>query len=77
MGLASRLAYAHARARGIPMRPLLKRVGLSAEDLENPQARIPVADQIEFLNLVSDELGDDLLGLQLASQFELRMAGLV
>lgn len=77
MGLASRLAYAHARARGIPMRPLLKRVGLSAEELENPQARIPVADQIEFLNLVSDELGDDLLGLQLASQFELRMAGMV
>lgn len=77
MGLASRLAYAHARARGVAMRPLLKRAGLSAEDLENPRARIAVVDQIEFLNLVADELGDDLLGLQLASQFELRMAGLV
>lgn len=77
MGLASRLAYEHARARGITMRPLLRRVGLSAGDLENPRARIRVSDQIEFLNLVADELGDDLLGLQLAAHFELRMAGLV
>jgi len=77
MGLTSRLAYAHARARGTSVRPLLKRAGLSVVDLENPRARIPVARQIEFLNLVADALGDDLLGLQLASQFELRMAGLV
>jgi AraC-like DNA-binding protein len=77
MGLASRLAYARARSRGIPVQPLLQRAGLSVEDIENPQARIATADQIEFLNLVADELGDDLLGLQLASEFELRQAGLV
>jgi AraC-like DNA-binding protein len=77
MGLASRLAYARARSRGISVRPLLRRVGLSLEDIENPQARIPTADQIEFLNVVADELGDDLLGLQLASQFEMRLAGLM
>jgi AraC-like DNA-binding protein len=77
MGLASRLAYAHARSCGITVHPLLRRVGLSVEDIENPQARIATADQIEFLNLVADELGDDLLGLQLASQFELRLAGLL
>jgi AraC-like DNA-binding protein len=77
MGLASRLAYAHARARGIPLGPLLRRVGLSVEDIEDPQARIATADQIEFLNLVADELGDDLLGLQLAQKFEMRLAGLL
>jgi AraC-like DNA-binding protein len=77
IGLASRLAYAHARARGIPVRPLLKRAGLSAAHLDDPRARIAVCDQIEFLNLVADELGDDLLGLQLASGYELRMAGLL
>jgi AraC-like DNA-binding protein len=77
MGLTSRLAYAHARAHGIVVRPLLRRVGLSADDLENPRTRIAVSEQIEFLNLVADALGDDMLGLQLASQFELRMAGLV
>lgn len=77
MGLASRLAYQHARARGIRVRPLLRRAGLSVEELENPGTRLAVSDQIEFLNLVADELGDDLLGLQLASHFELRQAGLV
>jgi AraC-like DNA-binding protein len=77
MGLASRLAYEHARARGLAMRPLLRRAGLTAADLENPRARIAVGEQIEFLNLVADELGDELLGLQLAAHFELRMAGLV
>ena len=77
MGLATRLAYEYARARGTSMRPLLRRVGLSVEDLENPRTRIPTSDQIEFLNLVADELGDDLLGLQLAAQFELRRAGLI
>ena len=77
MGLASRLAYEHARGSGISVRPLLRRVGLTAGDLENPRTRIPVPEQIEFLNLVADELGDDLLGLRLASQFELRRAGLV
>jgi AraC-like DNA-binding protein len=77
MGLTSRLAYEHARSRGLAVRRLLRRVGLSAGDLEDPRARIPVADQIEFLNLVADALGDDLLGLQLAAQFELRRAGLL
>jgi len=77
MGVASRLAYEYARTRGLAVRSLLRRVGLSADDLENPRTRIPVSDQIEFLNLVADEVGDDLLGLQLASQFDLRMAGLL
>jgi AraC-like DNA-binding protein len=52
-------------------------VGLTAEELENPRTRIAVSDQIEFLNLVADALGDDMLGLELASRFDLRMAGLV
>lgn len=77
IGVASRLAYEYARSRGVAVRPLLRRVGLSADDLENPRIRIPVTDQIEFLNLVADALGDDLLGLQLASHFDLRLAGLL
>jgi len=77
MGLTSRLAYEHARAHGIPVRSLLRRVGLSVQDVENPRARLPVIEQIEFLNLVADALGDDLLGLQLATHFDLRRAGLL
>jgi len=77
MGLTSRLAYEHARSHGIPVRSLLRRVGLSVQDVENPRARLPVIEQIEFLNLVADALGDDLLGLQLATHFDLRRAGLL
>ena len=77
MGLASRLACEYARSRGIPVRPLLQRAGLSVEDIENPQTRIGTTHQIEFLNLVADAVGNDLLGLELASEFELRMAGLM
>ena len=77
MGLTSRLAYEHARSHGIPVRSLLRRVGLSVQEVENPRARLPVIEQIEFLNLVADALGDDLLGLQLATHFDLRRAGLL
>jgi AraC-like DNA-binding protein len=77
MGLVSRLAYEHAHARGISLRPLLRRVGLSTAELENSRARVSVAAQIEFLNSLAEELADDLLGLHLATHFELRRAGLI
>jgi hypothetical protein len=38
--------------------------------------RLPVADQIEFLNLVAAAMDDDLLGLHLAKRCELRELGL-
>jgi AraC-like DNA-binding protein len=38
--------------------------------------RLPVPDQVEFLNLVAEATGDDLLGLHLANRCELREMGL-
>ena len=38
--------------------------------------RLPVADQIAFLNAVAEAAGDDLLGLHLAMRCELRASGL-
>jgi AraC-like DNA-binding protein len=76
MGLVTRLAHAHARARGIAVRPLLKKARLTAEQLSDPRSRLPAPNQIDFLNLVAHALDDDLLGVHLALEFELRRAGL-
>jgi AraC-like DNA-binding protein len=77
MGLASRLAYARVRAAGIPLSPLLRRARLARAQLEDEQARLPVRDQIEFLNAAADALGDPVLGCHLALDFELRESGLI
>ena len=76
MGLLGRLAYELALARRLTVRPLLAEAGLTTRQLEDPQARLPVRNQIEFLNLVADALGDDMLGFHLARQYDLRRGGL-
>ena len=77
MGLVARLAHAHARARGIPVRQLLEKAGLSSKDLEDPRARLPTRNQIEFLNLVAEALGDEMMGFHLALEVDLRRGGLL
>ncbi len=77
MGLASRLACARARDCGHCRPAPAGEVGPDAQQLEDPRTRIPVRNQIEFLNRVADALGDDMLGFQLALDFDLRQAGLL
>jgi AraC-like DNA-binding protein len=76
LGLASRLAYQHARGKGVAVRPLLRKARLTDKLLEDVNSRVPVRDQIEFLNLVAVALGDDMLGFHLALDFDLRLGGL-
>ena len=76
MGLASRLAFQRARQEGLALRPLLRKARLTAEQLEDPKARLAVRDQIDFLNIVAEALDDDMLGHHLALDFDLRLAGL-
>jgi AraC-like DNA-binding protein len=76
MGLLARLAYEHARSHRLAVRPLLAEAGLTARQLDDPQVRLPVRNQIDFLNLLADALGDDMLGFHLAREFELRRGGL-
>ena len=76
LGIATRIAYSHARAAGVPLAPLLEGSRLTRRQIEDPNVRLPVADQIEFLNLVAAATGDDLLGLHLAKHCELRELGL-
>ena len=55
-GGITRLAYARAQASGIELDPLLKKAGLTAYQVENPDVRVKVQDQIAFLNLTADAL---------------------
>jgi AraC-like DNA-binding protein len=77
MGLASRLACARALASGVVVRPLLAGSRLTLQQIEDARTRIPVRNQIEFLNRVAEALGDDMLGFHMALDYDLREAGLL
>jgi AraC-like DNA-binding protein len=76
-GLITRLAYAVAEGKGIHLESLLQKSGLSHKQIHDPNARVEVRKQIRFLNLVSEAIGDDLLGFHMAQQFDLRRIGLL
>jgi AraC-like DNA-binding protein len=71
-----RLAYARAVASGVKLDPLLKKAGLTKQQIRDRGGRIPTRDQIRFVNLIAEALGDDCLGFHLAHDFELRAFGL-
>src|ERR1700751_3523682 len=60
-GGIARLAYARARRAGIELVPLLKKAGLTDQQVKDRGARLPVQHQIRFLNLVADALQDEFL----------------
>jgi len=76
-GGISRAAYLLVSQAQVPVEPLLRRANLSTTELKNPRVRIPVKDQIKFLNLVADELRDEFIGIRLARTVELRELGLL
>jgi len=76
-GGLTRLAYARTQAAGVDTDPLLKKAGITQEQIDDPGARLNVRDQIRFLNLAADALKDDLLGFHLAAPAELREIGLL
>ena len=77
MGGITRLAYARAKAAEIDLDLLLKKSGLTLYQIENPDIRVKVRDQISFLNLTAEALQDDHLGFHLAQQSDLRELGLL
>lgn len=72
----SRLAYRRAQGAGVALAPLLKKAGLTREQLEDPEVRFDVRTQVKFVELAAGALGDELLGSHLARQSELREVGL-
>ena len=76
-GGIARLAATRALEAGITLDPLLREVGLTAVEIEDTSVRIAVEKQVAWLNLVAAALGDDLLGLHLAQDFDLRLVGIL
>ena len=74
-GTITRLAYGHAKARGIDAPALLKKASFTLEQIQNPSLRLRVSDQIRFLNLVAGSLRDDWFGFRLAQPPDLREFG--
>ena len=76
-GGISRLACQRLREAGFAVEPLLKKAGLSAGQISDSRARLPVAAQINFLNLAAEALQDDLFGFHLAKIPDFRELGLL
>jgi hypothetical protein len=76
-GGLSRLAADRVRRAGIKLEPLLSRVGLTIDQIDDPERRINAPDQIAFLQAAAEALDDDFLGLRLAAEFDLRDLGLL
>jgi AraC-like DNA-binding protein len=77
VGTIARLAYAQMTAAGIDVAPLLKKAGLTPQQVDDATVRLNVRDQINFLNLAADALQDDFLGFHLAQPLDLRELGLL
>jgi AraC-like DNA-binding protein len=76
-GGIARLVGARLRGSGIAPGPLLSKAGLTVEQLDDRNARLPVRSQIRFLELSANALQDDLLGFHLARDYDLREIGLL
>jgi len=76
-GGLTRLAIARLESTGVPVAPLLRRVGLTPELIAEPEERLSVQRQIALLNEAATALKDDCLGFTLARDFDLREIGLV
>jgi AraC-like DNA-binding protein len=73
----ARLAFAKLKEAGAELEPLLNKAGLTLPQIEDPDVRLRVRDQIRFLNLAADALQDDLLGFHLVQSPDLREFGLL
>src|SRR5262249_42965926 len=76
-GGLSRLAISLLQSAGVPVVPLLKRVGLPPEVIADPEERLSVRSQVALLDEAAIALKDDRLGFTLARDFEPRDLGLL
>src|SRR5262245_11610055 len=74
-GGLSRLAIARLKSAGVPVGPLLRRVGLTAEVIADPEERLSVQSQIRLLDEAAIALKDDCLGFTLARDHDPRKMG--
>jgi Arabinose-binding domain of AraC transcription regulator, N-term len=71
------LAVARLKSAGVPVVPLLARVGLTPEMIADPEERLSVRSQIALLDQAAIALKDECLGFTLARNFDPREMGLL
>src|SRR6516165_2817976 len=76
-GGLSRLAIARLKSAGVPVAPLLMRVGLTPEVIADPEERLSVRSQVALLDEAAIALKDECLGFTLARDFDPRELGLL
>ena len=76
-GGLSRLVIARLQSAGVPVSPLLRRVGVTPEQIAEPEERLSVRSQIALLDEAAIALKDDYLGFTLARDFDPRDLGLL
>src|SRR5262245_21169679 len=76
-GGLTRLAVARLRCAGVPVATILKRVGLTAELIAEPEERLGVRSQIALLDEAAIALKDNCIGFTLARDFDPREIGLL
>jgi hypothetical protein len=72
LGGLSRLTADRLRRAGIKLEPLLSRIGLTVDQIDDLEQRIDAGCQIAFLDLAAKALKDDFLGLSLVDVADLR-----
>lgn len=77
MGVMARLACGRAQQEGVEVELLLRKVGLTQQQMDDPSIRLDVKSQIKFLELTGTALKDEFLGFHLAQAFDLRLMGLL
>jgi AraC-like DNA-binding protein len=75
-GGLSRLAANRLRRAGNNLELLLSRVGMTVDQIDDPEKRIDACNQVNFLEAAARALNDDFIGLSLAEEFDCRDLGL-
>src|SRR6516165_9687414 len=76
-GVAARETLSYLDRRGINAAPALLGAGISRRQLSQDDIGLQVASQYRFLELAAAEADDQLLGLHVAAEMELRSIGLL
>src|SRR4051794_12390501 len=76
-GQLARRVIEELQRRREPADQLLKEVGLKRADIADPEARVPYAAILGFVERAATVLGDASLGLRLGATYQAREGGLL